>query len=319
MQARGSDLPSADVQTPYCNTGYEHPLTQQTPRKLSSLQSFRFDWYQATLPPEVEPGQVLRWAAFLGHSEPGKPMHGYDTVHDFGQLKILYGGHSGQFGVHVMIHGGDACQDIVDAFRSWFPVHRPTRIDVCLDFQGPGSWDDLYQLVTLTAGRFGVKTYLYGDFINGESGRTIYVGTGNSTHKVRLYEKGHEQRAKKVDPEAPLDWVRLEIQVRPTGPARPSAASLNPDQVARSTKWTAFLCDTLGSVSAPTVSLTTRKKKPDCVDSFEHMCAQYATTIHKLKASDYVSRRDFVKIMMGLYDTGAFNGLPETIYRNWYF
>lgn len=319
MQARGSSPSSAEPSTPYCNTGYEQPLTSQTPRKQPAPLSFRFDWYQATLPPEVEPLQVLRWASFVGESTPGKPMQGYEFCHDFGQLKVLYGGYTGKYGVHVIIHGGDACSELVDYLRLSFPQHRPSRIDVCLDFQGADAWDDLYQLVTLTAGRFGVKPRLYGDFINAETGRTIYLGTGNSTHKCRLYEKGHEQRAKKADSDAPLDWVRLEIQVHPTGPSRPSAASFTPDQVARSTKWTSFLCDTLRTVSAPTVSLSSRKKKPDCVDSFEHMCGQYAATVHKLKSEGYVSRRDFKKIVMAMYDNGTFDGLPQHVRRNWYF
>ena len=323
MQARGSSPVLADasgqVHTPYCNTGYETPLTQETPRKRSSLLSFRFDWYQATLPQEVEPQEVLRWASCLGTPTPSKPMHGYDTVHDFGQIKVLYGGHSGQFGVHVVIHGGDSCQDIVQYFRKTYPEHRPSRIDVCLDFQGPGSWDDLYQIAKLAAGRFGVKTRLYGDFINAESGRTIYLGTGNSTHKVRVYEKGHEQRAKKANPEAPLDWVRSEIQVRPTGHSRASAASMTPDQVARSTKWTAFFCDALGSVSAPSVSLTTRKKQPPAVDSFEHMCAQYAGTLFKLNREAWISKEDVLALVSDMYDMGTFNGLPQHVIRNWYF
>ena len=331
MQARGSSPALADASgqsqpgghnsfhTPYCNTGYETPLTPYTPRNRSSLLSFRFDWYQATLCKEVEPLEVLRWASSMGNPVPGKPIHGYETAHDFGQFKILYGGHSGQFGVHVIIHGGDSCPDIVQSFRTAFPVHRPSRIDVCIDFQGHDAWADLYELVTLTAGRFGVQSRLYGDFIDAKLGRTIYLGTGNSTHKCRLYEKGHEMRSKGVDPEAPLDWVRLELQVSPTSLSRASAATLTPDEVARSTKWTRYLCDTLRTVSAPTVNLSTRKKKPDAVDSLEHMCGQYCSTIHVCKLNEYISRRDWKKICMAMYDNGTFNGLPEHVRRNWYF
>ena len=245
-------------------------------------------------------------------------MQGYEVCHDFGQLKILYGGHTGQFGVHVIIHGGDSCQDIVQFFRTEYPDHRPSRMDVCVDFQGPTAFDELHGFCKFVCHKFGVKTRLYGDWENKKDGRTYYGGGKGSTHKFRLYEKGHEMRSKGSDPDAPLDWVRLEFQVSPARPARRKSISMNPDQVARSTKWTAFLCDMVGTVSADRVNLTTKKKKPDCVDSFEHMCAQYSATIHKLKVS-YVSRRDFLKIMVGLYDTGAFKGLPETIYRNWYF
>ena len=49
--------------------------------------------------------------------------------------KILYGGMNGPHGVHVIIHGGDACQAIVEAFREASPI-TTCRIDVCFDFQG---------------------------------------------------------------------------------------------------------------------------------------------------------------------------------------
>ena len=321
MQALGSDSGHTfqNSHTPYCNTGYEHPLTRQTPQKPSPLLSFRFDWYAATLDKEVEPLEVLRWAQFFGESAPGKQIHGYDTCHDFGVFKVLYGGHSGQFGPHVIIHGGDRCPDIVQSFRTYFPEHRPSRIDVCLDFKGSDAWDDLYQLVTLTSGRFGVKSRLYGDFINAETGRTIYLGTGNSTHKCRLYEKGHEMRSKGVQADAPLDWVRLELQVAPTAISRASAAIMTPDQVARSTKWTKYLCDTLRTVSAPSVNLSTRKKKPDVIDSFEHFCGQYCSTIFQVQKQNLIPRKDFIRIVLDMYDKGEFKGLPETCYRNWYF
>ena len=63
-------------------------------------------------------------------------------MHGLRQLKILYGGMNGPHGVHVIIHGGDACQAIVEAFREAFPEHYPTRIDdVCFDFQGDKAYD----------------------------------------------------------------------------------------------------------------------------------------------------------------------------------
>ena len=77
-----------------------------------------------------------------------KAFHGYDECMDFGQLKILYGGMNGPHGVHVIIHGGDACQAIVEAFREAFPEHYPTRIDVCFDFQGDKAYDKLYGLAS---------------------------------------------------------------------------------------------------------------------------------------------------------------------------
>lgn len=323
MQDRGSSPVLADAtpqaSAPYCNTGSHFHQTPEITRSRLKSPSFRFDWYEATLNPEVEPQAVLRWASFLGDPTPCKAVHGYEVGHDFGQFKILYGGHTGQWGVHVIIHGGDACQGIVESFRSAFPVHRPSRIDVCVDFQGPGAFEELHGFCQFVCKKFGVETRLHGDWENKKKGRTYYGGGKGSTHKFRLYEKGHELRSKGVDPEAPLDWVRLEFQIAPARPARLKSASLNPTQVARSTKWTSFLCDVVGTTSADSVNLTTKKVKPDVVDSFGHMCAQYAGTLFKLKQGDWISKEDVLALISDMYDKGTFNGLPQHVFRNWYF
>ena len=323
MQDRGSSPVFADASVqphpPYCNTGSHFRQTPEITQSRPKHSSFRFDWYQATLSREVEPLEVLRWASSLGEPVPGKPVQGYDTCHDFGQLKVLYGGHTGQWGVHVVVHGGDACADIVHSFRTHFPDHRPSRIDVCVDFQGPGAFDELHGFCKFVCHKYGVETRLYGDWENKEKGRTYYGGGKGSTHKFRLYEKGHEMRSKGVDPEAPLDWVRLEFQIAPARPSRQIAASLNPDQVARSTKWTKFLCDMIGTTSAKSVNLTTKKIKPDVVDSFEHMCAQYAGTLFKLNRDAWISKEDVLALVSDMYDKGTFNGLPQHVLRNWYF
>ena len=119
-----------------------HEITNQTQDSIFP----RFDWYAATVQKEVEPFRVLRWAQLFADPTPMKPFNGYDECLDFGQLKILYGGMNGPHGVHVIIHGGDACQAIVEAFRDAFPDHYPTRIDVCFDFQGEKAFENLYRL-----------------------------------------------------------------------------------------------------------------------------------------------------------------------------
>lgn len=314
-----SSSPAPDGHDPYCNTGSHFHQTPKITQSTLKSPSFRFDWYEATLDKEVEPLEVLRWAQFFGESAPFKGVQGYETGHDFGQFKVMYGGHSGQWGVHVIIHGGDLCADIVQSFRTYFPEHRPSRIDVCVDFQGPSSFEELHGFCSFVCKKFGVETRLYGDWENKKKGRTYYGGGKGSTHKFRLYEKGHEMRSKGVDPNAPLDWVRLEFQIAPARPARQKSAFLDPDQVARSTKWTTFLCDLVGTTSADRVNLTTKKVKPDVIDSFEHMCGQYCATIHQTQKEGLIPRKDFIRIMLDIYDKGHFNGLPETCYRNWYF
>lgn len=96
-------------------------------------------------------------------------------AHDYGQASISYGGATGEFGVNIKLTGGDACQDLVDYLRRSFPVHRPSRIDVCADFQGPTAWEDLKDLLIQTANHYDVPLSTFGDWVNGKNGRTLYV------------------------------------------------------------------------------------------------------------------------------------------------
>ena len=118
-----------------------------------------------------------------------KAFHGYDECMDFGQLKILYGGMNGPHGVHVIIHGGDACQAIVEAFREAFPDHYPTRIDVCFDFQGDKAYDKLYGLALKTKRKFDIQCEKMGDWIDKKRGRSFKLGGKKSTYQAIIYEK----------------------------------------------------------------------------------------------------------------------------------
>ena len=163
MQACESAPSLARTPPPPCNTGRQKPpnphKTHTNPRDFIFP---RFDWYSATIQKEVEPRRVLRWAQLL-RSNPMKAFHGYDECMDFGQLKILYGGMNGPHGVHVIIHGGDACQAIVGGLREAFPEHYPTRIDVCFDFQGDKAYDKLYGLALKTKRKFDIQCEKMGD------------------------------------------------------------------------------------------------------------------------------------------------------------
>lgn len=312
--------PLPATENPTCYNMWDTNLINPQDNKTSPYSvSFRFDWYQATLDPEVEPFQVLRWASFLGESRPMKGMHGYDRANDFGQLKVLYGGHSGKYGVHVIIHGGDACQGIVDAFRQDFPDHRPSRIDVCADFKSDDAWKKLCGLGQRSAKKHDIMTTTQGDWLDGKRGRTLYIGGKSGIFRARIYEKGHEMRAKGKTPDAPLDWVRVEFQIRPPRHNRHAASTLTPDQLARSGRWTRFIYDNLNTERVPTVKLNTRRKTPEPVDSFEYMAAQYCRVIAEIKRDQWMTKDEFQKVMSDIWEKGDFNGLPAEIYRSYYF
>lgn len=311
---------SPDTPNPtFYNMWDTNTLNPQDNTSFKNPPSFRFDWYQATLNPEVEPLAALRWAQFLGESKPLRGMHGYEKGHDFGQVKIMFGGHSGKYGVHVIIHGGDACADVVQSFRTAFPDHRPSRVDVCMDFQSPHAWDKLSRLGMKAAGRHSIMTNTMGDWLQAKRGRTLYIGANQGVFKARIYEKGHEMRSKGKMPDAPLDWVRLEFQIKPPRHSRHDAATLTPDQFARASHWMAFICNNLQTADAQVVKLNTRRKTPEVVDSFEYMAAQYCRVIAEIRRDEWMTEEQFKQVMLDLWRTGDFKGLPEEILRNWYF
>ena len=331
MEASTSEQPFPDLlgvfsevsEPPYCNTGAQIRQPPENKQNRSSKFSFNFDWYAMTLPAEISASEIHSRVQFLGSPSQGKSMHGYDSVWDYGLFKVCHGGYSGKYGVHVIIHGGDKCQQLVDMFRGWFPDHRPSRLDVCIDLVGPTAWSDLSTTVMLVAKKYGIETRVYGDWLRGEKGRTLYLGGKSSTHKLRLYEKGHEQRQKGIDPEAPLDWVRLEFQVQPTGPARASAASFTANEIARSTKWTSFLCDALGAVSADQKQLTTKKRASDCISSLETMWTQYGAKIHEAIRDGHITMDTLLNVTQSVAEQGEFTGWWATEndhpYRSWMF
>ena len=88
-----------------------------------------------------------------------------------------------------------------------------------------------------------------GRLIDKKRGRSFKLGGKKSTYQAIIYEKGHEQRQKNVNPDAPLDWVRVEFRIHPTKESKVTASKLQPEQIARSGRWTDYLCDLLGATS----------------------------------------------------------------------
>ena len=324
MQARVQAPSPGTVHTPHSNTG----CTFHNPPELLPTQetnsSFSFDWYQATLSTSVDPQTALRWGQFIGESMLGRPKNGYEYSWDYGQANISYGGQTGKYGVHVKIQGGDACPDLVAYVRESFPEHKVSRVDVCMDFRGPTAWEDLKKILLKVARKFGVETRVGGDWLSGKKGRTLYLnprekGKEAKTYMCRLYEKGHQMRAVKHIPDAPLDWVRLEFEVHPPKHTRHLVASMTPDQVARSSRWMRAICDALGAVPADRVRLSTRRIKPPVIDSLENMFRQYCGPIKEVKRDAWMEKEEWMQACSDVWDREAFGGLPADIRRNWYF
>lgn len=314
--------------TPQGNTGCTFGESTTPPNYVDSITlqdySFSFDYYQATIDKEIEPFDVLRWASQFGDSSLSRPKNGYAEAHDFGQVVVSFGGPTGVWGVNVLIQGGDACDDIVSDFRTRFPVHRPSRVDVRIDFRAPDAWEILLAVVNGASSDFGCRTSIYGDWVNCVDGRTFYInpkkkGVEAPVYSCRLYEKGHQMRSMKHVPDAPLDWVRLEFEIHPPKHSRATVATLSAETLARSSRWMRQICDHLGVAQVPSVRISTRRIKPEVVSVLENMCSQYQGRIAEAKRDSWMSREDWLSVMGDLWDKEEFRGFPSAVRQNWYF
>lgn len=207
--------------------------------------AFNFDWYGATLNGEIDPDRV---AARLLHDSgavgltAGRGGFNYPNSYSGsfpggGTLSVFYGRDK-----PVYVQGTSAAAaHVADVLRSFWPDHSVSRADVAFDVDEAGSFEKLWPAVhALTKGRAGkpIKSELAGDWLDALHGRTYYAGGRASAFRVRVYEKGHEQRSSHPDQTFSLDWTRVEAQIRPakSGDKR-AAATATPAELFA---WTPF-------------------------------------------------------------------------------
>jgi DNA relaxase NicK len=206
---------------------------------------------------------------------------------------------AGDYGCHLQVAGGDTCQPIVDELRLVLPDHKVSRVDVAADFDYPEAFKDLEGIALKVALEHKPKplsTKVGGDHYQLQ-GRTSYFGSRTSTHFVRVYEKGHEQRSLGINPNASLDWSRFEIEVKPTkkGEARKQASILSPDQIAHSSEWTSQMSTALGATCGESVRLTTKRVNSPFINTMHHMARQYGPGIRKAIKNGEVTSKEMVE------------------------
>lgn len=206
-----------------------------------------WDWYQATIP--APPDEVLgrfERAYGLWSVQPGRGLYSYDHGAEVrgerGSREVVarafWGGVNGDRSVHVQSSGG-CSGDVVRLLREHWPEHRVSRADSCKDWSHPKAWRRISKIAVGVAQLLNVRTSTVGDWIQAKAGRTLYLGGKTSRVQVRVYEKGKQLGA---DP----DWVRLEVQVRPSGQGKSEVAKVEPAQLMQSSMWTAALAQRTG-------------------------------------------------------------------------
>jgi hypothetical protein len=270
----------------------------------------RHDWYQATIDPPAGAtvSQVLDVLASLG--DECRPAYGlarmyrYETGYgvfreDVGPVAhVLFGGQQGT--VHAFASGDDT-GPFVDLVRENFgDCHRVTRADAAQDLNEAGAYDRVRESLIPIAEHHRVSFLQYEDELDATAGRTQYMGSPRSNCRLRLYEKGLQQKAlvralsgghvfqnmrilnpatgELVEPE---NWTRIEAQVRPPDDlGKRWLASASAEEVWSCSPWLRDVGGALLSLQLEEFVMTSRKKTG--VDrALQVMAAQYQKAITK--------------------------------------
>ena len=156
-------------------------------------------------------------------------------------------------------------------------------MDAAEDFDGEGTWERLYGVCLALADERGLKIDQAGDWHRGIAGRTFYVGGRKSAVFARLYEKGKQLRGLALDGGADIsaDLVRLEVQVRPDGPARMVAAAGAPEEAFGYADWSRELLGRVLGLDVDRVHIRERRESDDA-RAIEWLVRQYGEHLERL-------------------------------------
>jgi len=237
----------------------------------------RWDWYQSTVlvqdPQSSGLVSALLEAWPLSDWAPAKNLNGY-----------LYGGQIRR-GDRTLCHvcwGGQAgvnCKTTSDespvlaaALRGFGKQHMPTRVDACVDWEEEGFFDSVSAALIQFAQDNRLAINQQGDWVRGEA-RTLYLGSKDSPVRLVLYEKGYEQGG-----DAPKDWVRMEVRVRPKREHRAAVATWEPGH-AFEAAWVPAAVRVLGWDSLVKRSVGTVWKRSDADRARAALVRQYGAII----------------------------------------
>lgn len=256
----------------------------------------RCDWYQATINDNIQNVIGILSNNLGGNLKIAQSgMMGYqkraflDDENGSTLSTILWDGRTESQQLPHAFATSENAPDFMNLVRdSWRDSHRVTRIDVCEDLQGSGLFEDMSAKLQEIAKSKRVKTSVAGDWLTPDSpdGRTLYVGSPSSPCRVRLYEKGKEIAKKAFHsrgwgtPEGfPIDWVRLELQCRPSkGVQREVSASLPLEEFWGFSAFSLEVADKLAGMNVPRVKPTKYTKNADDA-VLDFMVKQYGNVL----------------------------------------
>lgn len=233
----------------------------------------RWDWYQSTVMVSCpqDSGLVdhlLRAWEFTDFA-PGKNLNGYTHggVIKRGDRVLCHLCWGGQSGVNCKTTS-DESPVLAKALREFGKPHLPTRVDSCVDWQEEGLFDSLSAALIQYAQDNRLSINQQGDWVRGEA-RTLYLGSKDSPVRLVIYEKGYEQGG-----DAPTDWVRMEVRVRPKREHR-SAVALWESDHAFEAAWVPDALQCLGWDHLSKRSVGTVWKRSDAERARHALLKQY--------------------------------------------
>lgn len=207
-----------------------------------------FDWFTGSV--DNSPENLI--ALFRSAGEDFAPCKGnprYDAsiqVHKGGDrlARISWGRN---YSYPLVESSGRLSSAAIDLIRSSGFTAFPSRLDAALDLlqtdKTPFSFERMANIAIETAERVGVQVSNTGDWLGsnpGQKGRTLYIGSRQSSCFYRLYEKGKEQGI------PGSDWVRFECEYKPRKHEKPFAIHLAPYQVLSHSRFASELLRSIG-------------------------------------------------------------------------
>lgn len=214
----------------------------------------------------------------------GKGHHGFEKRASFTTNcgtetgSVSWGGTHGDL---VMVEvKGERTPDIVEQLRSSFE-HRCTRVDSCHDVEEPGAFESLLKPCIQVKKDYKLKGSKAGDWEDfPEDGRTLYIGANSSPVKLRLYEKGHQPEYRHL---SRPDWVRIELQVRPTKDAKDAYSRADSLAVWGASAWTRELAGLVLAAELAPLPAGTTYKLSEQERALRFMCKQYGSHLIGLR------------------------------------
>lgn len=257
--------------------GSQPPYTNRGVPSVPPLS--RFDWYQASFEGAADSVAALFLRDFGGSFTDIKGVNTYEfgLRHDGQSFSLFWGGRN--TGIFAVASGGDA-HHLAEWIRANFPEHRVSRADVAIDFRGQ-SIEGLVAITEPIARKARASVIFVGDpDPKSGKGRTWYFGSKSSDVRVRIYEKGLEQRAKGVE-DSPEDWVRFEGQFRPRKERKAKAAKWTPEEFFTMGKWANEAANKVAGLSGTYQPDESKRRNTD-EQTFEYLLLQYGPLIKRM-------------------------------------